>query len=1005
MATKGYNLEQTGEQVQAALNKAINLGPATEEADGLMTSTDKASLEHLNSVIDTKVDKVTGKGLSTNDFTNEDKSKLDTAYQVPSTGIPAADMSSGVQTSLGKANSAVQPADLVPITEKIPAQASAQNQLADKAFVNSSISTASADFKGTYDSLAELQAVTADKNDYGYVVSTDEAGNTVYSRYKYNGSSWVFEYDLNNSSFTAAEWAAIQSGITAPLVQKLGALPTNADLQSALSGKQATLVSGTNIKTVDGQSILGSGNLSVSDPNAVKVTAQTWTDAQKTQARTNIGAYAKPSGGIPKADLASGVQGSLDLADSAIQARPSGEVDPTITPADYATQEELAQLEAKVSGDKYSTGKDMTTPASGAMYFGSFNIDVDIPAGKAFNILLDGETQVISDAEFMLWFDDSTSWAQPTTHISFGTAYNVQAQAKKVTKIGLYVSSNNITARETDFNLSVYYDNGAGIVAELSELDTKVDGVVERVNGIEIDLDGYSVDKYMTTPNTGGIVYSDFNIETDIPSGKSFSILVGSESAVFASANVSLWFSDTESWDAGNIDVSLNVPYSVPAQAKTVKKVGIYVGEQNILIKNASFKITVSCEQGLKENIENLDERVTELEEHGTFKYSVVPTSAQVISKHFITKPNGEVSIEANGYYCTDFLEVPFKSGTQIEFKSAVRGYVAAGFYDSEKNIIRVMSVDSADYESAGGTADTPTIQTFVLALPSGTKYIRLSAGSDYSSPSDFYIKGDIVTTDEIVSLKETVEDNIIPCFAPFVKDMKVLVIGDSISTGTSSAKLSASFPSYGNYDKWVDDLIKVGYFPTDAVNDSQHATGFVATNGTITYGGVTYNTDFLSRVKLIEAMGYDLSTFDLIIVFGGVNDFKLPVPLGESGDSDTTEFIPALEEFYAYLLDKATQARICTLLPMETSLVITNQLGLKIEDYCEAIKDVIGKYRLPYLDLLTQSGFCPTVAKFRAMWTLDWDSSGTGDGLHPNEEYQEKYLTPQIRGFIEGII
>ena len=393
MATKGYNLEQTGEQVQAALNKAINLGPATEEADGLMTAADKASLENLNTEINDKVDKVTGKGLSTNDFTNEDKGKLDTAYQVPSTGIPAADMSSGVQTALNKANSAVQPADLVPITEKIPAQASAQNQLADKAFVNSSISTASADFKGTYDSLAELQAVTADKNDYGYVVSTDEAGNTVYSRYKYNGSSWVFEYDLNNSSFTAAEWAAIQSGITAPLVQKLGALPTNADLQSALSGKQATLVSGTNIKTVDGQSILGSGNLSVSDPNAVKVTAQTWTDAQKTQARTNIGAYAKPSGGIPKTDLASGVQGSLDLADTAIQARPSGEVDPTITPAEYATQEELAQLEAEVHN---LSGK----------YYGIFEDTESLPEGDA-----NGYAFVGTQAPFAIYQFDGTDWA------------------------------------------------------------------------------------------------------------------------------------------------------------------------------------------------------------------------------------------------------------------------------------------------------------------------------------------------------------------------------------------------------------------------------------------------------------------------------------------------------------------------------------------------------------------------------------------------------------------
>lgn len=59
-------------------------------------------------------------------------------------------------------------------------------------------------------------------------------------------------------------------------------------------------------------------------------------------------AYQKPSGGIPKSDLASGVQGSLDLADSAIQARPQGEITPVITPADYATREELGELEAEL---------------------------------------------------------------------------------------------------------------------------------------------------------------------------------------------------------------------------------------------------------------------------------------------------------------------------------------------------------------------------------------------------------------------------------------------------------------------------------------------------------------------------------------------------------------------------------------------------------------------------------------------------------------------------------
>lgn len=43
-----------------------------------------------------------------------------------------------------------------------------------------------------------------------------------------------------------------------------GTLSAQSDLQSALDAKQATLVSGTNIKTINGTSLLGSGNISVS---------------------------------------------------------------------------------------------------------------------------------------------------------------------------------------------------------------------------------------------------------------------------------------------------------------------------------------------------------------------------------------------------------------------------------------------------------------------------------------------------------------------------------------------------------------------------------------------------------------------------------------------------------------------------------------------------------------------------------------------------------------------
>lgn len=118
--------------------------------------------------------------------------------------------------------------EITTIEGKIPEQASATNQLADKNFVNSSIATNTANFIGTFNSVAELEAYsgTVTNSDYAFVIVTDTAGNTAYDRYKYNGDTeqWLFEYELNNSSFTANQWAAINSGITSGDVTKLSDL-------------------------------------------------------------------------------------------------------------------------------------------------------------------------------------------------------------------------------------------------------------------------------------------------------------------------------------------------------------------------------------------------------------------------------------------------------------------------------------------------------------------------------------------------------------------------------------------------------------------------------------------------------------------------------------------------------------------------------------------------------------------------------------------------------------
>ena len=124
------------------------------------------------------------------------------------------------------------------IEEKIPSQASSSNQLADKAFVNSSIATNTANFIGTFNSVAELEAYsgTLTNNDYAFVIGTDTAGNTVYDRYKYTTAttpaSWVFEYELNNSSFTADQWAAINSGATTTNIGKAETAVQPSDLST-----------------------------------------------------------------------------------------------------------------------------------------------------------------------------------------------------------------------------------------------------------------------------------------------------------------------------------------------------------------------------------------------------------------------------------------------------------------------------------------------------------------------------------------------------------------------------------------------------------------------------------------------------------------------------------------------------------------------------------------------------------------------------------------------------
>lgn len=243
-------------------------------------------------------------------------------------------------------------------------------------------------------------------------------------------------------------------------------------------------------------------------------------------------------------------------------------------------------------------------------------------------------------------------------------------------------------------------------------------------------------------------------------------------------------------------------------------------------------------------------------------------------------------------------------------------------------------------------------------------------------------------------SVSDTQIEEVVNKMSP-LKDKKVLVLGDSISTD-----------AYGNYTKWVSVLKNQGFLPSDTTNNSQHATGFVAR---YTAEDANAENSFVQRIQTVT----DKSSYDYVIVFGGINDYIQNIEMGgDTGKTDkATYFKPAVDWFFDYLVKNFVQARIVVLLPLRTYNIYKNTAGgsqttgYYQQAYSDYIKEVAKSYCLPVLNLTEESGFYPFVTEFRSKWTLIPSGYTTADGVHPNKDYQEKYLAPMIKEFLSRYI
>ena len=292
------------QEAGTAYQKPANGIPASDLAEGV-----QESLQRGDSAYQKPVEGIPASDLA--EGVQESLARANTAYQKPASGIPKTDLAEGVQQSLDNGDNAI--AGVNGILPLIPSAASALNKLADQALVQHLVQLMQASFCGNWDEWNNVPTVaidfpkTPDNNDYLVVLnaydyaplySSDATYNAGDIR-TYNGllykalqdnfsgilptdtdyweevsenpkyaGSWIFKYvpvdetynkynwfpefKISDVPFTQEQMASINSGINALLVAKLTNLP---------------------VKPVD-------------------TAAQSLSDAEKLQARTNIGATA-----------------------------------------------------------------------------------------------------------------------------------------------------------------------------------------------------------------------------------------------------------------------------------------------------------------------------------------------------------------------------------------------------------------------------------------------------------------------------------------------------------------------------------------------------------------------------------------------------------------------------------------------------------------------------------------------------------------------------------------
>lgn len=306
--------------ITAALNKGVEDLQNEVEAR-------EAAIAALQELLDNKVDKVDGKGLSTNDYTNADKNIVDgIESKLDQDVINSIQISSNTSTDVlvledgkvnlwtGSTNTHEVPLPVASTTSAGVMNASTFNAVAENSNKITNILQGTVAITGlsatpTQEELTTQWKTASGETDLINGARIYDVTNHVNWTYYSNLNEWLSaasggeSVSVNTWTNTAAGiikgstedgqlfaesdgtgsvngWDTVKSDIAnnASNLTTLSATVTDLgesinSLQTDIGGKQDTLVSGTNIKTINGESILGEGDLDVQSSSIKNVSA------------------------------------------------------------------------------------------------------------------------------------------------------------------------------------------------------------------------------------------------------------------------------------------------------------------------------------------------------------------------------------------------------------------------------------------------------------------------------------------------------------------------------------------------------------------------------------------------------------------------------------------------------------------------------------------------------------------------------------------------------------